>query len=84
MASDGKSAYERLKKRSHRGELLPVGVAVMFGAAGKVPGGVMTERWHLGTWLVNVSTQKTTLLHARETACDPITSSEIDVRRDDV
>ena len=23
----------------------------MFRVAGKVPGGVMTERWHLGTWL---------------------------------
>ena len=23
----------------------------MFRVAGQVPGGVMTERWHLGTWL---------------------------------
>ena len=37
-----KSAYERLKKRPHRGELLP------FGAFSDVH---MTERWHLGTWL---------------------------------
>ena len=51
IASDGKSAYERLKKRPHRGELLPFGATVMFRIAGKVPGGVMTERWHLGTWL---------------------------------
>ena len=51
VASDGKSAYERLKKRPHRGELLPFGATVMFRIAGKVPGGVMTERWHLGTWL---------------------------------
>ena len=47
VASDGKSAYERLKKRPHRGEILPFGAAVMFRVAGKVPGGVMTERWHL-------------------------------------
>ena len=51
VASDGKSAYERLKKRPHRGELLPLGASVMFRVAGKVPGGLMTERWHLGTWL---------------------------------
>ena len=54
VPSDGKSAYERLKRRQHRGVLLPFGTAVMF----KVPGGVMTERWHLGTWLEIVSIQK--------------------------
>ena len=50
-ASDDKSAYGRLKRRQHRGLLLPFGTAVMLRVAGKVPGGVMTERWHLGTWL---------------------------------
>ena len=50
VASDGKSAYERLKKRPHRGKLLPFGASVMFRVAGKVPGGVMTRRWHLDTW----------------------------------
>ena len=50
VASVGKSASERLKRRQHRGVLLPFGAAVMFRVAGKVPGGVMTERWHLGTW----------------------------------
>ena len=29
VASDGKSVYERLKKRPHRGELLPFGAAVI-------------------------------------------------------
>ena len=51
VASDGKSACERLKRRQHRGVLLPFGTAVMSRVAGKVPGGVMMERWHLGTWL---------------------------------
>ena len=51
VASDGKSAYERLMNRPHRGELLPFGTAVMFRVAGKFPGGVVTGRWHLGTWL---------------------------------
>ena len=51
VASDGESAKERLKRRQHRGVLLPLGAAVMFRVAGKVPRGVMTERWHPGTWL---------------------------------
>ena len=51
VASDGKSACERLKRRQHRGMLLPFGTVVMFRVAGKVSGGVMTERWHLGAWL---------------------------------
>ena len=51
VASDGKSAYERSKKRPHRGELLPFAASVMFRVAAKFPGGLMTERWHLGTWL---------------------------------
>ena len=37
--SDGKSAYERLKRRQHQGVLLPFGTAVMCRVAGKVPGG---------------------------------------------
>ena len=69
VASGGKSAYDRLKKRPHRGELLPFGTAVMFTVAGKVPGGVMTERWASGNVAgTNVSTQKNTLWHERETA----------------
>ena len=51
MGSDGKSVYERLKKRPHRGELLPFGASVMFRVAGKDPGGLMTEKRHLRTWL---------------------------------
>ena len=51
VASDGKSAFERLKRRQHRGVLLPFGTAVVFRVAGKVPRGVMTVRWHLGTQL---------------------------------
>ena len=51
VSSDGKILHERLKKRPHRGELLPFGTAVMFRVAGKVSGGLMSERWHLGTWL---------------------------------
>ena len=50
VASGGKSAYERLKKRPHRGEGLPFGASVMFRVAVKVPGGLMTERWHSETW----------------------------------
>ena len=39
VASDGRTAFERLKGRPHRGQLHPFGVAVMFRMAGKVPGG---------------------------------------------
>ena len=49
VAIDGKSPFEQLKRRQHRGVLLLFGAAVMFRVAGKVPGGVMTERWRLGT-----------------------------------
>ena len=51
VASDVTSAYEQLKRRQHRGVLLPFGTAATFRVAGKVPGGVVTERWHLRTWL---------------------------------
>ena len=41
VAGDGKCAYERLKRRQHRGVLLPFGAAVMFRVAhdGKVARG---------------------------------------------
>ena len=41
VASDGKSACERLKKRPHRGEILPFGASVMFRVAGKVLGSLI-------------------------------------------
>ena len=76
VASDGTSAYERLKRSQHRG-LLPFGTAVMFRVAGKVPGGVMTERWHLDTWLGK-------RFHTEEhIACDQIKGREGDAGRDD-
>ena len=43
VASGGKSAYERLKKRPHRGEILPFGASVMFSVAGKVQKNTL---WH--------------------------------------
>ena len=51
VASGGISACERLKRRQHRGKLLPFGTALMLRVVWEVPGGVMTERWHLGPWL---------------------------------
>ena len=41
----------RVEETSTSRGALAIGAAVMFKVAGKVPGGVMTERWHLGTWL---------------------------------
>ena len=51
MAGDGKSVYERLKRRQHQGVLLPFGAAVMLRVAEKVSGAVMSDRRHVGTWL---------------------------------
>ena len=85
VACDGKSAYERLKKRPHRGELLPFGASVMFRVAGKVPGGLMTERRHLGTWLgKRFHTEEHTLWHERgDGLVIRIKGCEGDARTDD-
>ena len=79
VASDGKSAYERLKRRQHRGMLLPFGTAVMFRVAGKVPGGVMTERWHLGTRLgKRFHTEEHIVARKGRWPCDQIKGGESD------
>ena len=57
VASDGNTAFERLKRRQHRGMLLLFGTVVMFRVARKVPGGVVTgdgfvikrRRWRIWT-----------------------------------
>ena len=51
VASGGKSAYERLKRRQHRGVLLPFGTAVMF--RGEVaPGHAAGKRVHIEEHIV--------------------------------
>ena len=83
VASDGISACERMKKRPHRGELLPFGASVMFRVAGRVPGGPMTERWHLGTWLgTRFRTEEHIVAKGRRPR-DQIKGSEGDAGTDD-
>ena len=51
VAADGKTAFERLKGKKHRGEVLPFCAPVMLRVSGRVQGGVMAERWFEGIWL---------------------------------
>ena len=74
VASDGKSTYERLKRRQHREMLFLFGTAVMFGVAGKGPGGVMAERWRLGTCLGKRFRTLEHIVARRGESCDRGTS----------
>ena len=51
VGADGKTSFERCKGKRYNGEMLPFGSPVMYRVAGKVQGGVMTERWYEGLWL---------------------------------
>jgi hypothetical protein len=51
VSRDGKTAFERLKGKRYRGEMLAFGSPVMLRVSGKVQGGVMAERWFEGVWL---------------------------------
>jgi hypothetical protein len=51
IASDGKTAYERLKGKKHHGVFAIFCKRVMFRVQGKDVGGVVTERWFEGIWL---------------------------------
>ena len=48
---DGKTSWERLKKKKHRGEFAEIGQRVMHKVVGKTQGGLMTARWLPGVWL---------------------------------
>ena len=50
--TDGKTAYERLKGKRHHGEFVRFCSRVMYRVQGKVQGGIMTERWFEGIWLM--------------------------------
>jgi hypothetical protein len=51
IGSDGRTAYERVKGKKHHGEFVRFCSYVMYRVAGKVEGGLMTERWMPGLWL---------------------------------
>ena len=48
---DGKTAYERLKDKPYRGEILEFGCQVHHRVPGKTQGGLLAARWHTGVWL---------------------------------
>ena len=48
---DGKTAYEKLRGRKYKGEMLPFGCQVLHRVTGKPIGGVVAPRWLPGTWL---------------------------------
>ena len=48
---DGRTAYERIKGKKYHGEMVEFGRRVMYKIPCKPEGGLMTERWVLGTWL---------------------------------
>jgi hypothetical protein len=52
VGTDGKTAYERLKGKKHHGEFVRFCSRVMYRVQGKVQGGIMTERWFEGIWLM--------------------------------
>ena len=53
---DGKTAFERMRGRVYRGELMPFCSPVLHRLSGKVIGGVLVDRWHKGFWLGKTST----------------------------
>ena len=48
---DGRTTYERMKEKKYRGEIIKGRRRVMYKIPCKPKGGLMTERWVLGTWL---------------------------------
>ena len=51
VGQDGRTAFERLKRKCCRGEALPMCSSVMRRLTGKVHGCVLAERWFEGLWL---------------------------------
>ena len=51
IGRDGRTAYERLKEKKASGEMYEFGSFVMHRLNGKVPGGVIQERFFEGVWL---------------------------------
>ena len=51
VGHDGRTAYERLKGKSYKGEYLEFASCVLHRIPDKVRGGLMMERWLPGIWL---------------------------------
>ena len=51
VGEDGRTAYERIKGKKYRGEVVEFGRRVMYRIPGKTQGGLMEERRVQGVWL---------------------------------
>ena len=51
VGEDGRTAYERIKGKKYRGEVIEFGRKIMYRIPGKTQGGLMEERWVQGLWL---------------------------------
>jgi len=51
VGKDGRKAYERVKGKKYKGEMLEFGRKVFHRHAGNVQGGNMEKRWGEGIWL---------------------------------
>ena len=51
VGEDGRTAYERVKGKKYRGEMIEFGRKVMYKIPCKPEGGNMSERWVVGVWL---------------------------------
>ena len=48
---DGRTAFERLRGRPYKGEVLPFGAPVLHRLSGKPVGGVLVDRWIPTDWV---------------------------------
>jgi len=51
VGQDGRTAYERLKGKKYRGEMIEFGRKIFHRHPGRVEGGSMEPRWEEGIWL---------------------------------
>jgi len=51
VGRDGRTAFERLKGKKYRGEVVEFGRKILYKIPCKPEGGLMTERWLHGIWL---------------------------------
>ena len=51
IGADGQSAYQRLRGRPYKGELMRFGNRMMHRLSGKVQGGALVDRWNPGFWI---------------------------------
>ena len=51
VGQDGKTSFERVKGKRFNGDIIRFANPVMMRVAGKVQGGVMSERWYEGLYM---------------------------------